>query len=314
MSVTVTTNTASGVCELTLSNPKRANSLSSSMCSQLLDALDRAERDVNVRVVVITGEGKYFCSGMDLGAASAGTSAPFDSGLALFSRIARFPKPTSEALKLQLHQHSILFIPPQPLLFLLMRRCNLFFSVAKVNGPALGGGVGLLFCTDIRVADETAYVQLAEVRRGLIPAIISLFIVPQLGPSLSRQYFLTGEKVPVATLARQGIVAASVPADQLASKVSEFVALLAAGGPGAQATIKQLIDCVSGATAATSSAADGADDVRKREHVRKVFEGMMTSEEAAYGWSTVFLLRMQAFLTKQTPDWVAFTKENSSKL
>ncbi|KAJ3353235.1 hypothetical protein HDU83_007063 [Entophlyctis luteolus] len=272
MSVTVTTNTASGVCELTLSNPKRANSLSSSMCSQLLDALDRAERDVNVRVVVITGEGKYFCSGMDLGAASAGTSAPFDSGLALFSRIARFPKPT----------------------------------IAKVNGPALGGGVGLLFCTDIRVADETAYVQLAEVRRGLIPAIISLFIVPQLGPSLSRQYFLTGEKVPVATLARQGIVAASVPTDQLASKVSEFVALLAAGGPGAQATIKQLIDCVSGATAATASAADGADDVRKREHVRKVFEGMMTSEEAAYG--------MQAFLTKQTPDWVAFTKESSSKL
>ncbi|KAI9331758.1 ClpP/crotonase-like domain-containing protein [Obelidium mucronatum] len=199
---------------------------------------------------------------MDLSTASSGAAAPFDTALNLFTRIAEFPKPT----------------------------------IGKINGPALGGGVGLLFVTDIRIAVDNAFVQLAEVKRGLIPAIISLFIVPQLGPCLSKQYFLTGEKVPVQKLLQAGCITACVPGDKLDAVVADFAAVLLEGGPQAQSTIKQLVRVV-----------DGADSKEgKTLFVKGVFEGMMKSKEAAYG--------MKAFLDKKKPDWLAYLGKPSAKL
>ncbi|KAJ3332139.1 hypothetical protein HDU76_001173, partial [Blyttiomyces sp. JEL0837] len=149
-----------GIATITLDNERRANSLSAQMVKEFLEALDRLETDDAVRVVIITGKGKYFCSGMDLAAASSSTSSsPFDSSKHLFNRLQTFPKPT----------------------------------IALANGPALGGGVGLLLCTDIRLMLSSAYIQLTEVRRGLIPAIISLYIIPEIGRSRARQWFLSGE-------------------------------------------------------------------------------------------------------------------------
>ncbi|KAJ3075193.1 hypothetical protein HDU98_008919 [Podochytrium sp. JEL0797] len=142
--MSIQASTTGPVLTLSLNNPKRANALTSQMCNQLLEALDAAEKDPSVRVVVLTGEGKYFSAGMDLARASDGSNAPFDAAMAVFRRIKDFPKPT----------------------------------IGRVNGPALGGGVGLLFSTDIRIAVDHAFIQLAEVKRGLIPAIISLVIVP----------------------------------------------------------------------------------------------------------------------------------------
>ncbi|KAI8617501.1 ClpP/crotonase-like domain-containing protein [Chytriomyces sp. MP71] len=257
--MSVQVDTIGGVCTLTLQNEKRANSLSAPMVVALATALDAAEKDDTVRVVVLTGSGKFFCAGMDLGAASAANGPAFAASLALFKRIADFPKPT----------------------------------VARINGPALGGGVGIAFCTDIRVSDEAAFFQLAEVRRGLIPAIISLYIVPQLGPSRSRQYFLTGEKVPAKELFAAGCLAAAVPTVKLNETVAHYTALLAAGGPIAQTTIKRLVAVVG----------SSAPETTKLDTVKEVFENMLTSPEAAYG--------MRAFMSKQTPDWVQFTKDAS---
>ncbi|KAJ3043271.1 EnoyL-CoA hydratase, partial [Rhizoclosmatium hyalinum] len=146
-------------------------------------------------------------------------------------------------------------------------------TVARINGPALGGGVGLVFATDFRIAIDSSFIQLAEVKRGLIPAIISLYIVPQLGPSLSRAFFLTGEKVPIQRLHQAGIIySIATSPTHLDESVSSLAALLIEGGPSAQSTIKQLIRVVSGSESEDS----------KVRHVKSVFEGMMKSKEAAY--------------------------------
>ncbi|KAJ3227586.1 hypothetical protein HDU78_009976 [Chytriomyces hyalinus] len=260
--MSIQVQTKDGVCTLTLDNEKRANALSPSMVRALMDALDAAEADDAVRVLVLTGKGKFFCAGMDL--ASAQSAPEFEPSRAVFERVASFPKPT----------------------------------IARINGGALGGGVGVAFCTDIRIADSNAaYFQFAEVSRGLVPAIISLYIVPQLGPSLSRQFFLTGEKISTQQLLQAGCLAAAVPTAALDDTVAAYSKMLLAGGPGAQKTIKRLISVVGNSN---------ATEQEKNQTVKAVFEGMLQSEEAAYG--------MQAFLSKRAPNWAEFLKESKSKL
>ncbi|KAI8832822.1 2-ketocyclohexanecarboxyl-CoA hydrolase [Chytriomyces cf. hyalinus JEL632] len=259
--MSIQVQTKDGVCTLTLDNAKRANALSPSMVRALMEALDAAEADDAVRVLVLTGRGKFFCAGMDL--ASAQSAPEFESSRAVFERVASFPKPT----------------------------------IGRINGGALGGGVGIAFCTDIRIADSNAYFQFAEVSRGLVPAIISLYIVPQLGPSLSRQFFLTGEKISTQQLLQAGCLAAAVPTAALDETVAAYAKMLLAGGPGAQKTIKRLVSVVG---------SSNATEQEKSQTVKAVFEGMLRSEEAAYG--------MQAFLSKKAPNWAEFLKENKSKL
>ncbi|KAJ3218030.1 hypothetical protein HDU67_006730 [Dinochytrium kinnereticum] len=253
-----------GVMRITLDNPKRANALSQEMCSAFLEALDLAEKDVRVRVVVLTGSGKYFCSGMDLATASNSSAAtPFDASLKLFQRLSDFPKPT----------------------------------IARLNGPALGGGVGLAFSCDIRCADPSTFFQLAEVRRGLIPAIISIRIVPEIGPRVARRWFMTGEKVPCEKLKELGVVDAVGFVDETASGkhldqvVDEFVGMLREGGPNTQGVIKELIRVVGGA---------GIPEEIRVAHVKKVFEAMLVSDEASHG--------MSAFMQKQRPNWAPKAK------
>ncbi|KAJ3101867.1 hypothetical protein HDU97_000980 [Phlyctochytrium planicorne] len=250
----VQTSKEGGVLRIALDNPKRANALSAEMCSDFLATLDQAESDPSVRVVVLTGTGKYFCSGMDLANASSNSSStPFESSLHLFERLANFPKPT----------------------------------IARLNGPALGGGVGLAFCCDFRCAVNSTFFQLAEVRRGLIPAIISLRIVPELGTRTARRWFLTGEKVECSKLVELGVVdASSANEEALDGAIKGFTDMLREGGPQALTTIKELVRVVG---------SSGTLPSEKTMHVKKVFEGMLVSSEAAEG--------MSAFIQKQKPSW-----------
>ncbi|ORY37031.1 ClpP/crotonase [Rhizoclosmatium globosum] len=206
--MSVSTTRFNGVLTLTLNNPTRANALSPTMVAELIKELDKAEKDDDVRVLVLTGEGLFFSAGMDLAAASKGSGAPFDTALSIFKRIADSQ-----------NQQVIIDYIYYPMF-------------ARINGPALGGGVGLVFATDFRIAIDSSFIQLAEVKRGLIPAIISLYIVPQLGPSLSRAFFLTGEKVPIQRLHQAGIIySIATSPTHLDESVSSLAALLIEGGP-----------------------------------------------------------------------------------
>jgi 1,4-dihydroxy-2-naphthoyl-CoA synthase len=151
----VKVSVANHVATITLFRPHRGNSITPSMGKEVLDALTRIEESREIHVLILTGSGSVFCTGMDL--SGARDNSDFDAS-AFFERLKSFPKPI----------------------------------VCQVNGPAMGGGMGLVFVTDIRISLKKAHFSFPEVKRGVIPALISSYIVPQLGPYLSTQYMLTG--------------------------------------------------------------------------------------------------------------------------
>ncbi|KAJ2956289.1 hypothetical protein NQZ79_g7823 [Umbelopsis isabellina] len=252
------------VATITLNRPKRGNSLTAQLNEQLLNTLKRVAADDTIRILVLTGAGKYFCTGMDLGS-SSGDHSPdvaVEKGMEVYDYLYRFPKPV----------------------------------IARLNGPALGGGVGLMFACNIRIASKEFYVALTEVKRGLIPAMISQYIVPEIGQFKANEYMLTGRRVSAEEGFRQNFLSIVVEHDQLDQAVGKYVDLLAESAPGAMRDIKDLVKVVGGKS--------DADRHENKEYIKKAFVKMMNSPEAAYG--------IMSFTQKKKPDWDDFIK--SSKL
>ncbi|KAF8921744.1 EnoyL-CoA hydratase [Dissophora ornata] len=247
------------VATITLNRPKRGNALSGPMVNQFVDILNSAIDDPAVRVIIVTGNGKYFCTGMDLTPQGDTPSAsdPVAVTQTMFTTLARCPKPT----------------------------------VARLNGPALGGGVGIVFACNFRIVHQAAYFSMPEVHRGLIPALISEVIVPQLGAFRSKQYMLSGERVSSQEAYRVGFVTAVAEDEEtLDKKVKEYVGLLLQSGPGAMRDVKMLVDAVD---------LRGGDQKAVAGYVREAFGKMITSEEAAHGIS--------AFASREKPNWDEFS-------
>jgi methylglutaconyl-CoA hydratase len=114
-------------------------------------------------------------------------------------------------------------------------------TVAVVQGPAYGGGVGLVACCDIAIAADTAKFALPEVKLGLIPAAISPYVVRAVGPRHARRYFLTAEMFDAAEATRIGLLHEAVPLDRLEARTAEIVAALRANAPDARKAAKQLV-------------------------------------------------------------------------
>ena len=118
------------VATITLNRPKKGNSITTTMGNLLLKILQELKNNNKARIIIITGSGKYFCTGMDL--SNKSNEKKLDPKL-LFQTLVHYPKPI----------------------------------ISKINGPALGGGFGIVFCSDIRIVDENAYFAFSEVKRGL---------------------------------------------------------------------------------------------------------------------------------------------------
>lgn len=252
------------VATLTLNRPNKGNALTATMNELLLSYLDQLEKDINVRVIILTGAGKFFCTGMDLSAAASNDNdveASFIKGIQVFETLYRFPKPV----------------------------------IARINGPCLGGGVGLVFTTDIRVADQNVYFALTEVKRGIIPAIISQYIVPELGIQRTREYMLTGRRVN-SIEAAPFLSKVTATTQELDEQVKVYSDMLLESAPGAMTDIKRLVETI-------SSGAESQRAQRVRDDVKKAYLKMMNSEEAAYG--------IMSFITKKKPDWSNFIKDNA---
>jgi enoyl-CoA hydratase len=178
-----------GVARVTLDSPHNRNALSDRLVSQLLDALRRADDDVDVRAVVLTHVGGTFCAGADLSAASQGaTEDPV--------------RARGEQLASVLRTMLTLGTP----------------VIGQVDGHVRAGGVGLVGACDLVVAGPRSTFALTESRLGLAAAVISLVVLPRLGDRAASRLFLTGETVDAATAARLGLVseAAEDPADAVA--------------------------------------------------------------------------------------------------
>lgn len=247
------------VVTLTLADDGRRNVLSGAVIGGLLDGLTAANADPSVRVVVITNTGRVFCAGADLSEQSAAGArrSPTDAGApgvrgfdALLRAIQASPTPV----------------------------------VARIDGHAVAGGVGLAAVCDISIARDDVLLGFTEVRVGVIPAIISVVCLPKMRRGDALEAFLRGRRFPATEAATLGLINRAVPAAELDTVVAEVVADLCQGGPTALAQAKRLVYDISEMTADEAFHATAARSA-------ELFGGA----EAAEG--------MAAFLEKRRPSW-----------
>lgn len=205
------------VARLRLDRPELHNAFDAALIGALTDALGQLADDAGVRVVVLEGSGRSFSAGADLnwmrGMASADEATNREDAVAL-ARLMRaldeLPKPT----------------------------------IARVHGAALGGGVGLVACCDIAIGVPEAKFGLTEARLGLLPAVISPYVIAAIGPRQARRWFATGEIFDAAAAQRMGLLHEVVPAPELDHAVQRQVSLLLKAGPVAAAQAKTLVRSV----------------------------------------------------------------------
>jgi methylglutaconyl-CoA hydratase len=242
---------------LTISRPEVRNALGPEVVAKLAEGLSLMESDAAVRAVVLTGSGKVFSAGADLGSmrkTGAGDAEDnrrnaLEMGR-LFHRIYDFPKPV----------------------------------VARVPGPAIGGGVGLMTACDVIVAVDSAFFSFSEVRLGVVPALISPFCIRRLGVAKARRLFLTGEKITASVARELGLVDEVAAEGELDAAVNRALDALVQGAPGALAAAKRLVSEVAHLSPAEALplTADLLAELR-------------ASDEAKEG--------MSAFLEKRAPRW-----------
>lgn len=198
-----------GVATITLDSPANRNALSAQLRRELLDHLDTAIADPGARVIVLTHTGSVFCAGMDLKEARGGDASA--QGVNEFPRIL-----------------SRLWHAPTPI-------------VARLAGTARAGGVGIVAACDLAIAAEDVRFAFTEVRIGVVPAVISVTVLPRVAPRAAHELLLTGEVFDARRAAEIGLLTAAVPADELDATVADRCAQLALGGPQALAATKQLL-------------------------------------------------------------------------
>jgi methylglutaconyl-CoA hydratase len=202
------------VAMLTLHRPERRNALGPAMLASLGNRLAEVARDPSVRVVVLTGAGAAFSAGADIEAMRAAPALSDERNL-------------EDAAAMQA-AFEALDACPTPV-------------IARVNGAAIGGGAGLVACADLAIASEGATFAFAEVRLGLLPALISPYVLRAIGPAHARALFTSGRSFGAAEAWRLGLVHDVAAAADLDARVAEAVEGFVAASPHAIAECKRLI-------------------------------------------------------------------------
>lgn len=255
------TTDSRGVATITLNRPDKHNAFNAEMIAELTVTLQEAGRDPKVRVVILTGAGKSFTAGADIN---------WMKSMAAYSESENL----EDSLKLaELMQ--VLDNLAKP-------------TIARINGHAFGGGVGLVACCDIAVAVETARFALSEVKLGLVPAVISPYVIAAIGERHARRFFLTAEAMDAATAKNIGLVHECVAAETLDAAVEREVALLLTGGPVAQAAAKHLVRQVCHADTSALN--------HLKQTTAEIIAQIRVSAEGQEG--------LAAFLDKRKPRWV----------
>ena len=247
------------VARLRLNRPELHNAFDAMLIAALTGALEAVAADDSVRVVVLEGEGASFSAGADLnwmrGMAAASEEANRTDSLAL----ARLMRTLDEL--------------PRP-------------TIARVQGAAFGGGVGLVACCDIAIASADAKFGLTESKLGLLPAVISPYVLDAIGPRQARRWFATGEIFDAATALHIGLLHQVVEGDALDAAVQRQVDLLLKAGPHASAEAKTLVRRV----------AFERDRDRLDHDNAALIARLRVSEEGQEG--------LTAFLDKRKPRWI----------
>ena len=250
----------SGRATLTMNRPELHNAFNQSLVATLTSSLRQLEADPAVRLVILAANGKSFSAGADLNDMRRMADNTREQNLADARGIAE-----------------------------LMRTLNALAkpTVALVQGAAYGGGVGLTSCCDIAIATASATFCVSEVKLGLIPAVISPYVIAAIGARAARRYFVTAEIISAAEAHRLGLVHEVVPDELgLAAAADRITSQLLKNGPTAMAAAKNLITTVSGRTVD-----DGLVDATA---------GLMADRRA----SAECREGLSAFLEKRLPGWM----------
>lgn len=249
--------TENGVLTIALNRPQSHNAMTPTMIESLTAVFRDLSQRQDVRVVVLTGNGRSFCAGADLAFMRKAADYTFAQNVAdaeaifdLMTAVDRCAKPV----------------------------------IGRVNGAAIGGGVGLVSCCDIVVAVERAKFAFSEARLGILPAVISPFVLARIGPGNGRELFLTGERFDASHARSIGLVHHVVAEEDLDDKVRERVEQLLLAAPGAQAAAKELIRAV---------AYRSRDEMR--DYTADLIARRRASDEGREG--------MSSFLEKRQPAW-----------
>ncbi len=203
-----------GITTVTLNRPELHNAFNDAMIAELIDCFSRLAQDVQTRVVVVTGAGKSFCAGADLN---------------WMKKMADYSFEENERDATQLHRMLLqIDLFPKPV-------------VGRINGSAIGGGVGLVSVTDMAFAVRGAEFGFSEVRLGLVPAVISPFVLQKIGAAAAREYFLTGERFGVDRALEMGLLQGTGSLEELEVWLEKKLQALCAGGAEALAESKRLV-------------------------------------------------------------------------
>lgn len=246
-----------GVATVTLARSDVRNALNAGLIEEIRRSMEELAEDERVRVVMLTGEGHYFCAGADIRYMRDTANFSYVENqqdarrlAAMFGAVEECPKPV----------------------------------VARVEGAAIGGGVGLVAAADVAVAEEGTVFAFSEVRLGISPATIAPFVVRKVGHSQARALFLTGERFDAGRAYEIGLVHQVVAEGHLDGAVRKKVEGLLAGGPEALAATKALLRELREATPGEAA-----------EITARCIAGLRTGEEGQEG--------LAAFLEKREPAW-----------
>ena len=241
-----------------LARPEVRNAFNAELIAQVYDAFVTLGADPAVRVIVLQGDGPMFCGGADVNWMRASLDLGEDENVRdaeamsdMFRAIDRCPKPV----------------------------------IARVHGAALGGGAGLCAVADAVVAEETTLFGFTETKLGIIPAVISPFVLAKIGVSHARRLFLTGERFGASRAAAIGLVHELVPVAGLDAAVDAIAREIESAGPSAVAAAKALIPAVGAASYAKTRALTARAIARQR-----------TSAEGQEG--------LRAFLERRSAAWM----------
>ncbi len=245
------------IARVTLDRPAVRNAFNAELIAELDAAFDALGRDAGVRAIVLAGAGKTFCGGADVNWMRGSLDLSEDENVrdaermsAMYRAIDRCPKPV----------------------------------IARVHGAALGGGAGLCAVCDIVLSTPDALFGFTETKLGILPAVISPFVIAKIGVSNARALFLTGERFEAARAQQVGLVHELVAEDAIDARVSAIVAEFKTAGPHAVAAAKRIIEDVRDANYADS-----------RTITARAIAKQRTSPEGQEG--------LRAFLERRTASW-----------
>ena len=248
------------VATIWMNRPEVFNAFNEQLIAELTDACRMLDIDPMVRVVVLAGRGKHFSAGADLNwmrRAAEGSKADNLEDARRFARMLRALSGLSKP------------------------------TIARIQGAALGGGTGLAAACDMAVASEDAVFSTSEVKFGIIPAVISPYVLRAIGPRQALRYFQTAERISAGRALALGLVSEVTPADALDAGVAALIEPLLAGAPSAQKAAKDLIEAIKGRP---------IDEDTLEETARRIARQRATTE----GRDGV-----AAFLDKRPPTWLA---------